>query len=48
MATDQPLRDRYRLKWIPVGLDGEQLEAYRGYLDMTEDERSVFSKTGDQ
>ncbi|MGO4569982.1 hypothetical protein AB4Z52_34365 [Rhizobium sp. 2YAF20] len=45
MATDQPLRDHYRLKWIPVGLTAEQMEAYRGYLDMTEDERSVIGKT---
>jgi hypothetical protein len=45
VATDQSLRDRYRLRWIPVGIGADQLEAYCGYLDMTEDERSVISKT---
>ncbi|MCA2431012.1 hypothetical protein HFN06_06080 [Rhizobium leguminosarum] len=45
MISNQALRDRYRLKWIPVGLDEKQLDSYRGYLDMTDDERAIVSRT---
>ncbi|CAN7361104.1 hypothetical protein LJR251_002091 [Rhizobium rhizogenes] len=40
MISNQALRDRYRLKWIPVGL-----EAYPAFLDMTDDERPIVSRT---
>lgn len=36
MATGQSLRDRFRLKWIPIGLNAQRLEAYRRYPDMSE------------
>jgi hypothetical protein len=45
MIRYQTLRDHYRLRWIPIGLEEEQLEAYRDYLDMTDDERSIVTRT---
>lgn len=45
MLSDQALRDRYRLKWIADGLDEPQLEAYLGFLDTTDDEREIASRT---
>lgn len=45
MTSDQVIRDRFRLKWIPVGLSSGQLDHYVRFLDMAEDEKSVFQRT---
>ncbi len=45
MASDQELRDYFKLKWVPVGVDEVQLATYSDFLETNADERSIILRT---